>query len=252
MTDIAKAHDIVSMFCDENMNYNGMINTGKGTGPSWVTKYTAKAWEEIYEMPDSMRESCQAALMNFLERFLSGGECTEGLNGEKAELKDYARFLEFGFDAMGDSATKVVMELLKEEMVDDCAIQLIDKAVEKGWLPEDIADEVKEEMNEAAERYMESYELITDMDQIMKYQRYSVDNTLVKRLGSEEPLWDDSYRYKMGEKCIDYAVNGYEDLKEDTQQIIVAGEAGWSMIQELSDKIGEILVKEVKIPEKLQ
>ena len=56
--DFAKMHDIVSMFCDENMNYNGMINTGIGTGPSPVTIYTAKVWEEMYEIPPKARASC--------------------------------------------------------------------------------------------------------------------------------------------------------------------------------------------------
>ena len=56
--DFAKMHDIVSMFCDENMNYNGMINTGIGTGPSPVTIYTAKVWEEMYEIPQKARASC--------------------------------------------------------------------------------------------------------------------------------------------------------------------------------------------------
>jgi hypothetical protein len=81
-----------------------MINTGIGTGPSVVTIFTAKAWEELYELPPEARASCQASIMNAAEWALSGGESKRGLNGEHATLGDIAGFILYGPDVFSDAA----------------------------------------------------------------------------------------------------------------------------------------------------
>ena len=237
--DVARAHDIVSMFCDTEMNYNGMINTTKGAEPSWVTKYTAKVWEELYEMPDSMRASCQAALMNLAEMGLSKLECTQGLNGEHATMLDYAVFLKYGLDTIGDSATKVVLQSLKEKMIDGYAYQLVDKATENGILPERIADEVKEEVDDLAQLYLENYELKTDKEKLSEYVKYTNLSIPYLAWKQEDTSWEYGYLYKAGEKYMDYMVNRYEDVKEDVQEVIALGETGWNMLQDVTVTLGK-------------
>ncbi len=122
--DIAKYHDIVSMFCDENMNYNGMINTGIGTFPSWVTHFTAKVWEKLYEMPPKLRASCQASIMNIAEIGLSKGDCKVGLNGEKASLNDYLATILYAPDLLKES------EYIKYELGEKCMDMVVEASVE--------------------------------------------------------------------------------------------------------------------------
>lgn len=117
---------------------------------------------------------------------------------------------------------KVVQQLLKEAIIDECANQMIDKAVESGLMLENIAAEVKKEMNTIAELYLEGYEIYMD---------------------EQEAFWENSLKYEAAERCIDYVVNRYEDIMEEVRETIEIGHAGWDMIQELTVAVGKKLVE---------
>ena len=152
-----KVHDITSMFCDESFCYNGMINTSKGTAPSWVTHYTAQVWEELCKMPDDMRASCQAAVMQLAEGFVSGGKCWVGLNGECASLNDYAVFLKYGVSMLIDSAGKTVLQIYMDKMVNGYACEVINKIAETGLISKSIAIGMKDTIREMAKEYLNRY-----------------------------------------------------------------------------------------------
>lgn len=184
-TDFFKAHDIASMFCDEEMKYNGMINTGIGTEASWVTDYTAELWEEMYEMPDEMRESCQAALMNAAEAFLSKFDCVEGLNGEKASGTDYSRFLRYGLDVIVGTGVEIKQDAKIIEFLENYIFKGLDIAVEKGSLSEAIAAEAKKETKDTIERYMGVFESWSDSAEEKVYDEFLVRSGLRQTVGND-------------------------------------------------------------------
>jgi hypothetical protein len=172
INDIARYHDIVSMFCDEDYNYGGMINTSIGTGATFVTLFTSNVWDEIDEMPDDMRASCQRAMMNLAEYWLSNKECRVGLNGEKATVWDCLVTVMYGLDAIGDAALNAVWY--------EATIVLADSVIDTyyNWVPSKIRDEIKKSTKPAAKMAVDVVSFI-NINEIMDwigYGAYIIDS----------------------------------------------------------------------------
>lgn len=185
--DFAKMHDIVSMFCDENMNYNGMINTGIGTGPSPVTIYTAKVWEEMYEIPPKARASCQAAIMNLAEGLLSEGECWKGLNGEQATIGDALVFGLYGFGVILDAGNDTVGHYINELVISNA--KKVTGLAEKLGLPEEYAQGFYEGMCAMEDFIVNAEETVSDLLQ---------EGTYIKKQIQQEMI------YYVEEKCTEF------------------------------------------------
>ena len=175
--DFAKMHDIVSMFCDENMNYNGMINTGIGTGPSPVTIYTAKVWEEMYEIPPKARASCQAAIMNLAEGLLSEGECWKGLNGEQATIGDALVFGLYGFGVILDAGNDTVGHYINELIMSNA--KKVTRLAEKLGLPEEYAQNFYKGMCAIEDFMVNVEETISDFTQEVTYVKKQIQQEMI-------------------------------------------------------------------------
>lgn len=234
---VDKCHDIVSMFCEMKTTmvdgkeqkeyiYSGTINTSVGTSPSFVVDYTAKVWEEIYEMPYSERTACQDALMNIMEVALSGGKSLKGINGEHANAWDYYLLYKYGLDALAASGVDTFHKDVTRPFLDDAVSGFCDQLADSGWVSEKYADNIETIMQNVIDSYDDRRELKRDYDEYFRYCYPSLLPGINRNIKCWEIFaetgnlsYEDSYHYLMLENAMDYAYRDWQRAQESFEAL---------------------------------
>jgi hypothetical protein len=171
--------DISSLFSDKYHNYGGMINTSIGTGASFVTLFTSNVWDEIDDMPDDMRASCQRALMNAAEYLLSNKECSVGLNGEKATVWDYLVTVRYGLDALKDASKDVAVDYCGGAMT-FLAESIIDTTLAS--LPSEEREAIESSLESSTQTLKEAVSFVVNNEiwDLKKYGKYIITSDIEK------------------------------------------------------------------------